>query len=157
MADTTPFTAAELAKLLPRLQATLDLLEVAIRHKVVIERSAGAAKATRFASPSAGKRSDASPVLATSAAKSLRAATAIKSPHAPTGNAKRRSPARSKRIRKRVLDLLKGSKDGVSAREMAEKLNVHGEALAYALRRLRGENKVKMTGERNLAKWHVAA
>jgi DNA-binding transcriptional ArsR family regulator len=146
MTDVTPFSADELAALLPRLQATLDLLAVAIRHKVVIEQAAGAARQTP-ARPAA--------TTAPSAPRTAPRTATAPAPSAP--RQKRRSPRQSEHLRGRVLDALKTAKGGVAASAIVEQLKASPEAVGYALRKLRGERLAKMTGERGGARWHVAA
>ncbi len=70
---------------------------------------------------------------------------------------KRGTPKRSAQLRKRVLEALKGAKDGLSSTAVAAAVKARPEAVRYALARLRSEKLTRIIGERNQAKWHAAA
>jgi hypothetical protein len=53
----------------------------------------------------------------------------------------------------RILELVRGRKDGVVAGDLIKALRLNRKALNRALRRLRSEGKVKMTGKKRLARY----
>jgi hypothetical protein len=72
------------------------------------------------------------------------------------GNERRLSPSESEELRQRVLAELGGApKAGLAAATLAADLGVGIEAVQYAMKRLRAAGKVRMSGQRSGARWHL--
>jgi hypothetical protein len=76
--------------------------------------------------------------------------------HAAKGAPKRRSRASANELRARILDHLSSTK-GAALKTLASAVRATPEAVSYNLRRLRSEKKVRMSGARSTAQWHIKA
>jgi hypothetical protein len=126
-----PLTAAELANLLPRLQATVEIAERYLAVQQPLEQ------------------------LLNGSGKSVSVLVA-KPGREPRGRGKRMTPAESARLRERVLALVAAAKGGTRIRDLVKATGAPAASISYTLDRLRGAKKVKMTGKRSLARWHRA-
>src|SRR5688572_15678849 len=110
-----PLSSEELAQLLPRLKATIELAERYLEFQKPIELIARAAQgSTRTRTVPTGGR-----------------------PGRKPKGGRRASRAQSVQLRGRVLEYLKGSKDGARIGEMARSLNTSPSSVSYALDKLR--------------------
>jgi DNA-binding transcriptional ArsR family regulator len=137
MPTAQPLSAEELAQLLPRLKATVELAERYLEFRKPIE----------LIRAKAGSRGP-----------TPRKARAVAKPGPRRSkNGRRKSRAQSAQLRGKLLEYLKTSKDGARIGEMANALKTSPSSVSYALDKLRTEKKVKMVGKRSLARWHRAA
>ncbi len=75
-----------------------------------------------------------------------------------TGNGRRgprRNRADGKQLQAKLLDTLKGSKNGLSLGDVADKVGGPKETVAYHLRVLRDAKKARIVGNRGTARWHA--
>jgi hypothetical protein len=56
-------------------------------------------------------------------------------------------------FRAQLLGEMRGVKNGLSLSELAQKMRTDSDVVAYQLRVLRTENKVRLEGTRQLARW----
>jgi len=56
----------------------------------------------------------------------------------------------------RILEAVRGSKEGVRVGDLIKMLRLNRKALTRALKRLRDSGQVRMTGEKRLARYHAA-
>jgi hypothetical protein len=82
---------------------------------------------------------------------------------APRAAAKAARPGRRRRrgggnpaLQQKLLDLLKASKGGLSLGDVVKKAGGPRGAIKYHLRALRARKKVRVKGDRKLARWMVA-
>jgi len=74
----------------------------------------------------------------------------------------RKTASRKGRARKPALDtaavyqVIAGAKDGIAVSEVAKKVGQDKPRVAAALRKLRDEKKIKLKGEKRLARWYPA-
>src|SRR5262245_21787257 len=138
MSNVEPLTPEELMALLPRLQASIELASRYAR----LEKPMRLLFEAQHISPGARQTERAAAFKATG-----------KAPGRRRGRATRQQ---SERLRKRILERLASAKTGAQLGELAQALGASSEATAYSLRVLRTEKKVRMTGQRASAKWHLA-
>jgi DNA-binding transcriptional ArsR family regulator len=55
----------------------------------------------------------------------------------------------------RILEAVRGSKEGVRVGDLIKQLRLNRKALTRALKRLRDTGQVKMAGEKRLARYHA--
>ena len=65
----------------------------------------------------------------------------------------RRPRADGKQLQARLLDTLKGAKNGLSLKDVAGKVGGPKETVAYHLRVLRDAKKARIVGNRGTARW----
>jgi hypothetical protein len=116
MPKAQPLSLAELLSLLPRVQATFELL---------------VGKATAAAAPVAARRAAA----------------------APRG---RRRGGGDSAVQQKLLATLKGAKGGLSLGDLVKRVGAQRGAVKYHLRALRAQKKVRVKGDRKLARWMAA-
>ncbi len=142
MAKTSPLTLTELSEFLPRLQATVELL-------------AGAAEAAKRSARHAGVRVARGASRGANGAKAVKATKGVKGAKAAKGGRGRRariSPAASARLRQQILSVL-DTKKGLALGEVVKRVGGDRNAVGFQLRRLRSARKVRVVGDRQLARW----
>jgi hypothetical protein len=117
MPKAQPLSLAELLSLLPRVQATFELL---------------VGKATSAAAP---------------------VAAASRAAAAPRG---RRRGGGDSAVQQKLLATLKASKGGLALGDLVKRVGAQRGAVKYHLRALREQKKVRVKGDRKLARWMAA-